>query len=296
MQEKQSLFSAKIPLKRRLHSRVLTVFIWTCVAFTLGLITYLIGFILLRGVGHISWSMLTSVPSLLHETIGILPNLMFTLYIIITTLIIALPIGIGAAVYLNEYANNRHIVKIVEFTIETLAGIPSIIYGLVGFLIFVRLTGGPTILAGSLTLSVLVLPTIVRTTQEALKTVPQSYREGSIALGATKWHTIRTIIVPSSLDGIMSGVILSIGRMVAESAALLFTAGAGAALIFNYFEALNTGGRPLTVALFFYATEPGQWGDTNSMDVAYAIAAVLIIIVLVLNIITKLIKRKLKKV
>ncbi|MDR2598686.1 MAG: phosphate ABC transporter permease PstA [Oscillospiraceae bacterium] len=290
------IISQKLPFKRRFHGYIMKGFIFFCVAFAVSLILFLIGYIFYRGLPHVTFSMLTSTPSLLRGTVGILPNLLYTVYIIFTTLIISLPIGIGAAVYLNEYATNRRLVRIIEFTIETLAGIPSIIYGLVGFLIFVRMMGGATILSGSMTLSILVLPTVVRTTQEALKTVPISYREGSVALGATKWYSIRTIILPSSLDGIVSGVILAIGRMVAESAALLFTAGAGHALITNYFAALQTGGRPLTVALYFYATEPGQWGDVSSTDVAFAIAAVLIIIVLVLNFLTKLLKRKLKKI
>jgi len=202
-----------------------------------------------------------------------------------------LPIGIGAAIYLNEYATNRRLVRIIEFTTETLAGIPSIIYGLVGFMLFAQGLGlRVSILAGALTLSILSLPTIVRTTQEALRTVPHSYREGAFALGATKWYMIRTIILPSSIDGIITGVILAVGRMVGESAALLFTAGTGYALVTNYLQALGTSGGTLSVALFVYATEHGNF------NVSFAIASILVIIVLLLNFSVKLIKRKFKKV
>jgi len=279
----------RLPFKRRLFSYALTGFIGLCVIFVVVLLAVLLGYILWRGVGHISWPLLSQARSALRGTIGILPNIIYTLYIMLTTLAIALPVGIGAAVYLNEYTQNRRVVKCIEFVIETLAGIPSIIYGLVGFLVFVRITGRPNLLAGALTLSILVLPTIVRTTQEALKTVPNSYREGSIALGATKWHTIRTIILPSSLDGVAGGVILAIGRMVGESAALLFTAGVGGVLVTNYLQALQTSGGTLTVALFMFATEHGEF------DVAFAIAALLVFVVLVLNFGAKMLRRKLKR-
>jgi phosphate transport system permease protein len=226
----------------------------------------------------------------LRGTIGILPNIIFTLYIVFTTLLISLPIGIGAAIYLCEYAKNKRLVRVIEFTIEILAGIPSIIYGLVGFLVFVLQFGmRPSILVGSLTLSILVLPILVRTTQEALRTVPQSYREGAYALGGTKWYMIRTIILPSALDGIVSGTILAIGRMVGESAALLFTAGVGFTLVTNYFTALQTSGGTLTVALFLYITEHGNF------DVSFAIASILLLIVLLLNFAVKLTRRMLKK-
>ena len=279
----------RLPLKRRLYSCILTTFIWLCVAAVMSLLTGLLGYVLYRGIGHITWPLLSTARSALRDTIGILPNIIFTLYVVFTTLLIALPVGVGAAIFLTEYAKNRRLVRVIEFTIETLAGIPSIIYGLVGYLVFVRMLGRPSILAGSLTLAVLVLPMIVRTTQEALKTVPNTYREGSAALGATKWHSIRTIILPSSADGIVSGILLSIGRIVGESAALLFTAGVGHVLVTNYFEALHTSGGTLTVSLFIYATEHGKF------DVAFAIASILIFIVLALNISTKLLKRKLRR-
>jgi len=281
----------RLSRKRRVYSAVLMGFIGLCVAIAVGLIAILIGYILYRGLGHITWEFLTTARSALRGTIGILPNILFTLFLIITTLIIVLPIGIGAAIYLNEYATNRRLVRLIEFATETLAGIPSIIYGLVGFLLFAQGLGlRVSILAGALTLSILSLPTIVRTTQEALRTVPVSYREGAFALGATKWYMIRTIILPSSLDGIVTGVILAVGRMVGESAALLFTAGTGYALVTNYVQALGTSGGTLSVALFVYATEHGNF------DVSFAIASILVIIVLLLNFGVKLVKRKLKKI
>jgi len=277
--------------KRRIYSVLLMGFIGLCVALAVSLIAILIGYILYRGLGHITWELLSTARSALRGTIGILPNILFTLYIIITTLIIVLPIGIGAAIYLNEYAANRRVVRIIEFATETLAGIPSIIYGLVGLLLFVQGLGLRTsILAGALTLSILSLPTIVRTTQEALRTVPHSYREGAFALGATRWYMIRTIILPSSLDGIVTGVILSVGRMVGESAALIFTAGTSYFLVANYFQALGSSGGTLSVALWLYATEHGEF------DVSFAIASILIIIVLLLNFGVKLVKRKLRRI
>ena len=281
----------RLSTKRRAYSHGLTVFIYLCVSLAVSVLTAIIGFVLYRGLGHVTWELLSTGRSALRGTIGIFPNILFTLYIIFTTLLIALPIGIGAAIYLNEYATNRRLVRVIEFTIELLAGIPSIIYGLVGFMFFVLTLGmHPSILVGALTLSILVLPTVVRTTQEALKTIAESYREGAFALGATKWYMIRTILLPSSLDGIVGGAILSIGRMVGESAALLFTAGVGFALVTNYFQALHTSGGTLTVALFLYITEHGNF------DVSFAIASILLIIVLLLNFGVKLVRWKLKRI
>jgi len=280
-----------LSLKRRVYSAVSLGFVWFCMAIAVGLIAILIGFILYRGLGHITWELLSTSRSALRGTIGIWPNILFTLYIIFTTLILVLPVGIGAAIYLNEYATNRRLVRMIEFATETLAGIPSIVYGMVGLLVFVNALGlQPSILVGALTLAIMTLPIVVRTTQEALKTVPHSYREGAFALGATKWYMIRTIILPSSLDGIVTGAILSVGRMVGESAALLLTAGMAFTLVTNYFEALGTRGATLTVALFLYATEHGEF------DVSFAIASILVIIVLLLNFGVKLVKRKLKKI
>lgn len=277
--------------KRRAYGIILKVLIFLCAGITVAILAALIGYIFYRGLGHITWELLTTARSALKDTIGILPNIIYTLYIILTTLVIALPVGIGAAIYLNEYSANKRFVGVIEFATETLTGIPSIIYGLVGYLFFCQKLGlGSSILAGSFTLVIMILPTIVRTTQEALKTVPDPYREGAVALGATKWHMIRTIILPSSLDGIVSGAILAVGRIVGESAALIFTAGTGYALVTNYLQALGTSGGSLSVALYVYVSEYGKF------DIGFAIAAILIIIVLVINFGTKFAKRKLKKV
>ena len=227
----------------------------------LGLIIY----ILYRGLPNISVKLLTTKPSLVRETIGILPNILNTLYIIIMTLIIVLPLGVGSAVYLTEYAKNRKVVKIIELATETLAGIPSIIYGLVGMLVFVQFMSlGTSLIAGAMTLVIMTLPTIIRTTQESLKTVPDSYREGALALGSGKWHMIRTVVLPSSIDGILTGCILSIGRIVGESAALLFTAGMANEVI-GFFDAFlpNKAGSTLTVALYMYAKERGEFQNLS---------------------------------
>ncbi len=275
--------------KRKLYSGVLRGLIYLCAAVTVLLLVGLIGYIFYRGLPNITWELLSTQRSALKGTIGILPNIIFTLYTILTTLVIVLPLGIGAAVYLNEYATNKRLVKIIEFATETLAGIPSIIYGLVGMMLFVQKLGlGSSILAGSLTLVVMNLPNIVRTTQEALRTVPDDYRQGAMGLGATKWYMIRTIILPSSLDGIVGGAILAIGRIVGESAALLFTAGSGYVLVTNYLEALQTSGGTLSVALYMYVSEYGKF------DVGFAIAAILMILVLAVNFCAKLAKKKLK--
>ena len=251
----------------------------------------IIALILTRGLSHISVELLTSKPSMLNGTVGILPNILNTLYIILMTLIVVLPIGVGAAVYLNEYAKNKKAVRIIELATETLAGIPSIIYGLVGMLVFVQFCSlGTSLLAGALTLVIMTLPTIIRTTQENLKTVPDSYREGSHALGAGKWHMIRTVVLPSAVDGIITGCILSVGRIVGESAALLFTAGM-ANEILGFFEAVTPGkaGSTLTVSLYMYAKERGDF------DTAFAIAAILLILTLIINLSAKLVAKKLGK-
>lgn len=257
----------------------------------LALVAGLIGYILYRGIPGITWKLVSTSPSILNDTIGILPNIMNTLYIVLITLLIVLPLGIGTAVYLTEYATNAKVVSVIEFAVETLAGIPSIIYGLVGMLIFVQtMKIGTSILAGALTLVIMTLPTIIRTTQESLKTVPNSYREGSLALGSGKWHMIRTVVLPSSIDGIVTGCILAIGRIVGESAALLFTAGM-ANNIMGLGDAFlpNHAGSTLTVALYMYAKERGEF------DVAFAIAAILLVLTLLINFSAKLVAKKLKK-
>ncbi|MDD2993953.1 MAG: phosphate ABC transporter permease PstA [Pygmaiobacter sp.] len=264
--------------------------IWLCAGLATLLVVLLIGYILFRGVPSITWELLTSQESYLKNTIGILPSILNTLYIIVAALAIVLPLGVGAAVYLTEYAKNPRLVRAIEFTTETLAGIPSIIYGLVGMMFFCQLLGlGTSLLAGALTLVIMILPTIVRTTQESLKTVPENYREGALGLGATKWTMIRTIILPCSIDGIVTGCILAIGRIVGESAALLFTAGLGLKLLGGFFSAMGGSGATLSVALYVYAMERGKF------DIAFAVAAVLMVIVLIVNFAAKMLARRLKK-
>ena len=274
---------------RRAYDRTLRFLLYLCAFITCALLVCIIGFIFVRGLPHVTWQLLSADPSHIRHTIGILPNILNTLYIIFVTLIIVLPLGVGAAVYLTEYAKNRRLVSAIEFATETLTGIPSIIYGLVGMLFFVQFCSlGTSLLAGGLTLVVMTLPTIIRTTQESLKTVPQSYREGALGLGAGRWHMIRTIVLPSSVDGIVTGCILAIGRVVGESAALLFTAGMGLT-INNFFEAMGSSGATLTVSLYMYAMERGE------IDVAFAIAAILMILTLVINLAAKLVGSKLRK-
>lgn len=250
-----------------------------------------IGYILYRGLPHLSGDFLTSKPSLLRETVGILPNILNTIYIILMTLVLVLPLGVGAAIYLNEYATNKKVVRIIELATETLSGIPSIIYGLVGMLIFVQFFSlGTSLLAGSLTLVIMTLPTVIRTTQESLKTVPLGYREGALALGAGKWYIIRTVVLPSAVDGIVTGCILSIGRIVGESAALLFTAGM-ANEVLGLADAVKPGnaGSSLTVALYMYAKERGEF------ETAFAIGAILLVLTLIINAGAKLTATLLKK-
>ena len=268
--------------RRRAYDRSLRTLLYVCAGITVALLVFLIGYIFYRGLSNISWSLLTSQTSYISDTIGILPNFLNTLYIILLAMVIVLPLGVGAAIYLTEYATNRNVVAIIEFATETLTGIPSIIFGLVGMLFFLQLMGLKAgILAGG-------LPTIVRTTQESLKTVPQPYREGSLALGAGKWHMVRTVVLPNAVDGIVTGCILAIGRIVGESAALLFTAGFGLELN-NFLTSMQASSATLTVALYVYANERGETG------VAFAIAAVLMILVLVINFSATFAGRKLKR-
>lgn len=251
----------------------------------------LIGYILYRGLPHISWLLVSTKPSLLRGTVGILPNILNTIYIIIITLVIVLPLGVGAAVYLNEYAKNKKLVRVIELATETLAGIPSIIYGLVGMLLFVQFFSlGTSLMAGSLTLAIMTLPTITRTTQESLKTVPKAYREGALGLGAGKWYMIRTVVIPCVIDGIVTGCILSVGRIVGESAALLFTAGMANELL-SLAEAVQAGnaGSTLTVAMYVYAKERGEF------DIAFAIAAILLVLTFLINMSAKAAAVKLKQ-
>ena len=281
----------RISTKRKVKCAILNILMYLSAGIICLILLGLIGYILYRGLPHITPQFLTSKPSLIRETVGILPNILNTIYIILITLVIVLPIGVGAAIYLNEYAENKKVVRIIELATETLSGIPSIIYGLVGMLIFVQFFSlGTSLLAGSLTLVIMTLPTVIRTTQESLKTVPQGYREGSLALGAGKWYMIRTVVIPSAIDGIVTGCILSIGRIVGESAALLFTAGM-ANEVLGLVDAVKPGnaGSSLTVALYMYAKERGEF------EIAFAIAAILLVLTFVINISAKLTATMLKK-
>lgn len=279
--------------RRKAYDWVWRLFLYLSAAITCVLVVSLVGYILVRGLPFLSLELLTTQSSYLKDTIGILPNILNTVYIVVATLIFILPLGVGAAVYLTEYASNHKLVAAIEFATETLTGIPSIIYGLVGLLFFVQFLGlGASLLAGALTLVIMTLPTIVRTTQESLKTVPQSFREGALGLGAGKWHMIRTIVLPSSVDGIVTGCILAVGRIVGESAALLFTAGMGMTLN-NFFQSwesfTQSSGATLTVALYVYAKERAEF------DIAFAVAAILMMITLVINLTAKLLGKRLKK-
>lgn len=281
----------KVKFKRKFKDFILKLCMYFSAAIIVLFLVGLIGYILYRGLGNISFKLISTKPSLVRETIGILPNILNTVYIVIMTLLVVLPIGVGAAVYLNEYAKNKKLVRAIEVATETLAGIPSIIYGLVGMLIFVQFFSlGTSLAAGALTLVIMTLPTIIRTVQESLKTVPDSYREGSLALGSGKWRMIRTVVLPSSIDGIVTGCILSVGRIVGESAALLFTAGMANELIgILYAPMPNQAGSTLTVALYMYAKERGEF------DIAFAIAAILLILTFVINMAAKITAKCLKK-
>ena len=275
---------------RRLWNQFFTGAVWVAALFVILLVVGIIGMVLVRGLPHVNWTFLTTTSSILRGTKGILPAIINTLYIILLTLVIVLPLGVGAAVYLTEYATNRKLIAAIEFTNETLAGIPSIIYGLVGMLVFAQALGFQTsLLSGSLTLVIMTLPTIIRTTQESLKTVPVGYREGAMGLGAGKWHIIRTIVLPCSIDGIVTGCILAIGRIVGESAALLFTAGAAQIIAGNIIEAYSSNGASLSVLLYLRAFENGDF------DSAWGIGAVLLILVLVINIAARLAKKHLRQ-
>ena len=297
--------------RRQLYDKGLRVVLYFCGFLTCALLVLIIGYIFYRGVPFISWELLSTQSSYINDTIGILPNILNTLYIILLSMVIVLPLGVGAAIYLTEYATNRRLVAVIEFATETLTGIPSIIFGLVGMLFFIQMMGLKTgVLAGGLTLVVMILPTIVRTTQESLKTVPDSYREGALAMGAGKWHMVRTVVLPNAVDGIVTGCILSIGRVVGESAVLMFTAGMGTTLQ-NFFGSFNdqalshflstgdlsllfsgltdSSGATLTVALYVYAKERAEF------DLAFSVALVLLAITLAINLSAKLVGKRLKK-
>ena len=261
--------------KRKRFEWIMKGMMWLSAGITAALVIFLVAYVLLRGIPHISWQLLSTNPSYLTESIGILPDILNTVYIVIVTLLIVLPLGVGAAIYLTEYASNQKVVSVIEYAAETLSGIPSIIYGLVGMLLFSN-NMGTCLMAGALTLVIMNLPTIMRTTQESLKTVPRSYREGAFGLGAGKWRVIRTVVLPGCVDGVITGCILSIGRILGESAALLFTAGFAHALN-GVIDALAAPGATLTVALYVYAKEQGEFG------VAFAIAAILMMLTILIN-------------
>ena len=273
---------------KRIPEQLVYLLIYTSAAISVLLLAGIIGYVFIKGIGAVNWGFLTNVTSVLKGTTGIAGNIVNTLYIISITLLIAAPAGIGSAIYLNEYAKPGKLVRLIEFTTETLAGIPSILFGLFGMVFFGTTLGlGYSILTGSLTLTLMILPLITRNTQEALKTVPESYRNGALGLGTTKWYMIRTILLPSAMPGIITGIILAVGRIVGESAALLFTAGSGyylpqsGQLIHKIFESGGT----LSVQLYLSMSK-GQY------DIAFGIAAVLLMIVLIINFMTKLLARK----
>lgn len=263
--------------RRKGYIFAMKLFMWLSIGITTALVLFLVGYILIKGIPHITWELLSTKPSYLSGQIGILPDILNTLYIIIAALLFVIPFGVGTAIYLTEYAKNKKVVAAIEYAAETLSGIPSIIYGLVGMLFFCQFLNLKTsLLAGALTLVIMNLPTVMRTTQESLKTVPQSYREGAFGLGAGKWRVIRTVVLPGCVDGVITGCILSVGRILGESAALLFTAGFAHALN-GFFDGLVSSGCTLTVALYVYAKEQGEF------EIAFAIAAILMILTLLIN-------------
>ena len=278
-----------ISARRRAYIAVMRVLMGIAVTLTAALVIFLIVYVLGKGLPNVTWKLLSTKPSYLSGSIGILPDILNTVYIVIETLLIVLPIGVGAAIYLTEYAANRRLVAAIEYAAETLSGIPSIIYGLVGMLFFCQFLGMQTsLLAGALTLVIMNLPTIMRTTQESLKTVPQSYREGAFGLGAGKWRVISTVVLPGCVDGIVTGCILAVGRVLGESAALLFTAGFAHALN-GFFDGLASAGATLTVALYVYAKEQGEF------EVAFAIAAILMLLALAVNAAAMLVEKRFKR-
>ena len=279
----------RLSLRRRLYIGTMRALMGLSAFLTCALVLFMIVYVLVRGLPNITWELLSTAPSYLTERIGILPDILSTVYIVLATLCIVLPLGVGAAVYLTEYAQNKKLVAVIEYAAETLSGIPSIIYGLVGMLIFCQFFSMKTsLLAGALTLVIMNLPTVMRTTEESLKTVPQSYREGAFGLGAGKWRVIRTVVLPGCVDGVITGCILSVGRILGESAALLFTAGF-AHTLYGFFDGLGSAGATLTVALYVYAKEEGEF------DVAFAIAAILMILTVLINLAATLVGRYFKK-
>ena len=290
----QLVMCQDLSARRKVYNGVMRTLIYAAAAIVVALLIFLLAYIFYRGLPNLSWQFLTSEESVVKDIQGIGPAILNTLYVILATLVVVLPLGVGAAIYLTEYATNRKLVAAIEFATETLAGIPSIIYALVGVLVFAEsLALGKTLIAGAFTLVIMTLPTVIRTTQESLKTVPQSYREGSLGLGSGKWHMIRTVVLPSSIDGIVTGCILSIGRIVGESAVLLYTVGMSMRMqdfFQNGLESfLSSSGSTLSVALYVYAKVRADF------DLAFSVAVVLIVITLVINLAAKFLGKKLKK-
>ena len=280
----------KTAARRTFYDRLMKTLMFLSVTIISGLILFLVIYILAKGLPHISWQLLSTKPSYLNgDTIGILPDILNTVYLLISTLILVLPIGVGAAIYLTEYAKSGKLVSMIEYTSEALSGIPSIIYGLVGMVFFCEFCGLKTsLLAGSLTMVVMNLPTIMRTTQESLKTVPQSYREGAFGLGAGKWRVVQTVVLPGCVDGIITGCILSAGRILGETAALFYTAGFAHELS-GFFEGMAGSGATLTVSLYVYAKESGEF------EVAFAIASILMILTVLINLAASLVQSYFRK-
>lgn len=277
----------QLSMKRKSYIGLMKGLMYLSAGLTAALVLFLVSYVLIKGIPGITWQLLSTEPSYLSDTIGILPDILNTVYIILATLLLVLPLGVGAAIYLTEYASNKKIIGIIEYAAETLSGIPSIIYGLLGMLLFSN-NMGSCLLAGALTLVIMNLPTIMRTTQESLKTVPQSYREGAFGLGAGKWRVIRTVVLPGCVDGVITGCILSVGRILGESAALLFTAGFAHALN-GIFDGLMSSGATLTVALYVYAKDQGEFG------VAFAIAAILMVLTVFINLCAALVGKYFKR-
>lgn len=276
--------------RRRIWGGAMRGLMLLCAAVTCALAVFLIVYVLVKGVPNLSWQLLSTKPSYLDGSIGILPDIITTVCTVLTTLLVVLPLGVCAAVYLTEYAANKRVVAVIEYAAETLSGIPSIIYGLVGQMFFCQFLGmKKSLLAGAMTLVIMNLPTIMRTTQESLKTVPQSYREGAFGLGAGKWRTIRTVVLPGCVDGVLTGCILAVGRILGETAALLYTAGFAHTLYNSLRATLEGSGATLSVALYVYAKEQGEF------DVAFAIAAILMALALLINLAAMLTGRYFKK-
>ncbi|HIZ79296.1 MAG TPA: phosphate ABC transporter permease PstA [Candidatus Lachnoclostridium stercorigallinarum] len=270
----------------RVSDQILKGLIYLAAAVAIAILVGIMGYVFVRGLPEISWEFLSTVQSSINGTFGILGNIINTLYIIVITLLVAVPVGVGSAIYLNEYAKPGKLVRSIEFTTEILSGIPSIIFGLFGMVMFgTVLKLGYSVLTGSFTLTLMVLPLITRNTQEALRTVPDSYRSGALGIGATKWYMIRTILLPSAAPGILTGIILAVGRIVGESAALLFTAGSGFQLPRGLFSKLFESSGTLTIQLYLSM-------QRAKYDQAFGIAVVLLLIVLCINLLARYVTRK----